>query len=206
MQTSSLQPELLYVDNHLVVFNKPARMLTQPDQTGDVALSQYASDVVAKKFNKPGRAFIGIVHRLDRQVSGVVVLARTSKAASRLSDQIRRRAVDKTYIARVEGTLTGSGEWRDELLFDRTKKECILRFRSLASNEISSLVSIDLVTGRKHQIRRQCAQRGHAIVGDRRYGSSIPYSPGIALHCKAMRVQHPTTREEMTFIAQTPFD
>ncbi len=205
MCNTNYNPTLLYVDNHLIVYNKPARMLTQPDSTGDMALSEYAADFVAKKYNKPGKAFIGIVHRLDRQVSGVVVLARTSKAASRLSDQIRKRTVEKEYSAMVSGAPPQQARWVDQLHYNNSAKECILELSCNNPHRDVSLIHVRLITGRKHQIRQQCAMHGHPIVGDRRYGSSASYSPGIALHCGLMRIQHPTTKEILTFTSQAPF-
>jgi 23S rRNA pseudouridine1911/1915/1917 synthase len=202
------------------VVNKPAGLLVQGDDTGDTDLLTIGKAFLKKKFDKPGNVFLGLVHRLDRPVSGVVALARTSKAASRLSEQFREREPDKRYIALVEGRLTGEGVQEDYLATRRRTTEvvreshpearhAVLRWRSLGTDRVKkgdvSLVEIELVTGRAHQIRAQLAAMKMPILGDLRYGASRAFDGrNLALHSYALTVQHPTLHEEMTFRAGPP--
>lgn len=204
--------DIIYEDNHLLVVNKPAGQLVQGDQTGRSTLLEEAKVWLKEKYNKPGNVFLGLVHRLDRQASGVVVLARTSKAASRLSAEIRSRRPRKTYWAQVGGEVPPDGELVDRLerqefssrvVAAPAGKEARLSYRRLAFTEQVSLVEIALETGRHHQIRVQFAHRGHPILGDRRYGSLQPFcDDAIALHAREMVIQHPTRDEEMSFVAE----
>lgn len=210
--------DVLYLDNHLLVVDKPAGMLSQEDRTGDLDVVTWAKAEIKQRFNKPGNVFVGLVHRLDRPVSGVMVLARTSKAAGRLSDQFRRRVIDKRYLAIVEGTLAGTGEAIDWLLKGPTgtvnrvpantpgAKEARLRWRQLASTARYTLVEVKLMTGRAHQIRVQLAGMGTPIVGDLRYGASGPLGDGhgIALHAVRLTLEHPTRKEPMTWVSAPP--
>ena len=211
-------PDVLYLDNHLLVVDKPAGMLSQADRTGDLDLVTWAKAFLKERFDKPGNVFAGLVHRLDRPVSGVLVLARTSKAAGRLSDQFRRRQPDKRYLAVVEGRLDGGGLATDWLLkgeggtvhrVTRTTegaKEARMRWRALASDRRHTLVAVELLTGRAHQIRVQLAGLGAPVVGDLRYGASGPLGDGrgIALHAASLTVEHPTRREPLTWTAAPP--
>ena len=210
--------EVVTLDNHLLVVSKPAGMLVQGDQTGDADLVTLAKAYLKRRFDKPGNVFVGLVHRLDRPTSGVVCLARTSKAASRLSDQFRRRAVGKRYLAVVDGRLSGAGRREDGLLSDGSSmaavaldapgaKRAALRWRALAHRAGRTLLDIDLETGRKHQIRVQLAALGTPVVGDFRYGDPAePFAGGrgIALHAYALTLEHPTRRGRMTFTAPPP--
>lgn len=203
--------EVLYHDNHLFVVNKPAGVLVQGDQTGRTTLMDEAKAWIKEKYDKPGNVFLGLVHRLDRPASGVVVFARTSKAASRLSDQFRRRNPQKAYWALVGGEVPGSGTWTDHLLREEYNsrvvdpsegREARLGFTRLGCAKGVSHVEVDLQTGRHHQIRVQFAHRGHPILGDTRYGSSRPFEgDAIALHARALTITHPTKKDEMTFTA-----
>lgn len=184
-------------------------------ESGEPTLARQAAEYIQKKFNKPGKAFIGVVSRLDRLVSGVLVLARTSKAASRLSEQIRQHEVGKSYVAIVEGHWPVSNQWHelvDWLAKDESNHRmrvvdsswtgalmARLRVRSLASTGTLSLLQIELITGRKHQIRVQLSAYGTAICGDAKYGSKRKFGPGIALHCREVVIQHPTRKEPLTF-------
>ena len=211
-------PDVLYLDNHLLVVDKPAGTLSQGDRTGDEDLVTWAKAFLKERFDKPGNVFVGLVHRLDRPVSGVLVLARTSKAAGRLSDQFRRRQPDKRYLAVVEGLLRGDGLATDWLVKGDTgtvrrvseatagAKEARLRWRALASDGRRTLVEVELLTGRAHQIRVQLAGLRAPIVGDLRYGASGPLGDGrgIALHAASLTVEHPTLRESMTWTAAPP--
>lgn len=211
---------VLYLDNHLLVVHKPAGLLVQADTTGDPDLLTLGKAFLKAEFDKPGSVFLGLVHRLDRPVSGVVVLARTSKAASRLSDQFRRRAPDKRYLALVEGRLEGEGTREDWLAkIDRRVrivkqghpqgKRAELKWRTLATERRRvievSLVEVELVTGRAHQIRVQLAALGHPILGDLRYGAEREFDGrNLALHSYRLEIEHPTKREPMLFSALPP--
>ena len=203
---------VIYKDNHLLVVNKPCGQLVQGDQTGRPTLLDEGKAWLKEQYGKPGNVFLGLVHRLDRPASGVVVLARTSKAASRLSDEIRSHRAKKTYWARVSGETPRSGIWTDRLLREAYSsrvvdppdgKEALLSFTRQRFDGKSSTVEIDLKTGRHHQIRVQFAHRGHPILGDRRYGSASEYTPdAIALHAREMCIKHPTRDENMLFVAE----
>lgn len=211
---------VLYLDNHLLVVHKPAGLLVQADATGDADLLTLGKALLKERFDKPGNVFLGLVHRLDRPASGVMVLARTSKAASRLSDQFRRRAPDKRYLALVEGRLDGQGTREDYLAkIDRhvrvvkpghpQGKRAELRWRALATERRKegavSLVDVELMTGRAHQIRVQLAALGHPILGDLRYGAAREFDGrNLALHSYRLEIEHPTKGEPMAFSALPP--
>ncbi|WP_161629929.1 RluA family pseudouridine synthase [Desulfogranum mediterraneum] len=198
---------VLYQDNHLLVVNKPRGMLVQGDRTGDRDLLTICKQYIKERYRKPGKVFLGLVHRLDRPVSGVIVLARTSKAAARLSAQIRERRVTKNYLALVAGVVPEQGDWRDRMsrrgpqaVMDPAGKEARLHFQREAAGAQTSLVRITLITGRHHQIRLQFADRGFPLLGDFRYGGSRSFTPGgIALHAASFSCLHPTSKEELTF-------
>jgi 23S rRNA pseudouridine1911/1915/1917 synthase len=196
---------VLHEDNHVLVVHKPAGMPTQAGRPGEPCLLEVARQWVRERYEKPGRVYLGLVHRLDRPVAGVVVLARTSKAASRLSQQLRARTVAKIYRALVSGRPTpdaGTLVHHVELTPDGRpvlhdapgpdRKQAELRYRVLRPGS-PSLLEVELGTGRKHQIRMQLARRGHPIVGDARYGSTVPFTAGaIALYAWRLAFTHPT--------------
>jgi RluA family pseudouridine synthase len=204
--------EILYADNHLLVLNKPAGQLVQGDQTGRVTLLEEARAWLKEQYDKPGNVFLGLVHRLDRTASGVVVLARTSKAAARLCEEIRSRHPRKRYWALVAGEVPLCGRFVDRLerggytsrVVDAPHgKEASLSYNRLYHAGGVSLVEITLETGRHHQIRVQFAHRGFPLLGDRRYGSEHPFAPdAIALHAREMVIRHPTRGEDMSFVAE----
>ncbi len=210
---------VLHVDNHLLVVDKPAGMLAQGDATGDADLVTLAKAYLKERFERPGNVFAGLVHRLDRPVSGVIVLARTSKAAARLSEQFAGRSVEKRYLAVVEGRLEGGGEQVDWLLkgekgtVKRVRegttdaKRAELRWEALAIEGRRTLVGVELLTGRPHQIRVQLAGLGAPIVGDLRYGApaALGNGRGIALHATRLTIEHPTTRDRLTFSSPPPW-
>lgn len=217
--------EILYEDNHCLAVNKPAGLLSQGDQTGDPNLAALAAAYLKERYGKPGKAYIGLVHRLDRPTSGVVVLARTSKAASRLSQQFRTGEVSKVYWAVVEGTPSPpEGRWEDRLEKDRTAnrvrvidpgdgagQESRVDYRLLRRQGAWSLLELRPATGRSHQLRVQLAHRGLPIVGDRKYGSrtALKAADGgrrIALHARAVCFRHPTRAERITIFAPLPAD
>jgi 23S rRNA pseudouridine1911/1915/1917 synthase len=208
---------ILYEDNHCLALDKPAGLLTMGDHTGEPTLVDVARDYLREKFQKPGNVFVGVVHRLDRPVSGVVLFARTSKGASRLSEQFRVHSIEKQYLAVVEGHVTArQGELTDYLVKDRernvvsvatndgTGQECILSFERLECFGRFTLLLIRPKTGRSHQIRVQLASRGWSIVGDRKYGSQVSVKDFIALHALSLTFLHPTTRVSVTVSSPQP--
>jgi 23S rRNA pseudouridine1911/1915/1917 synthase len=209
---------VLFEDNHLLVVEKPVNIPVQEDSSGDIDLLETLKKYLGQKYEKPGKVFLGLVHRLDRPVGGVMVFARTSKAASRLSDEIRRNQVDKTYHVVVLGTAPEQGELVHWLVKDErtnmvtahenevpSSKKAVLRFRRVGVINQLSLLQIDLETGRSHQIRVQCASMGHPVWGDQRYnksGSNVGQQ--IALFASALTFSHPVSREKLTFSLPIP--
>jgi 23S rRNA pseudouridine1911/1915/1917 synthase len=219
-QSTRTNPDIpiIYEDNHLLVIDKPAGVLSQEDHTGDPDVLTLCKRYIKKKYNKPGDVWMGLVHRLDRPVSGVMVLARTSKAASRLSEEIRGNRMDKTYWAMVEGLTPPSKTLIHYLEKDKRSnnvsaykkprgkaKEAKLSFETLKQNANYSLVEIDLFTGRPHQIRVQMAKEGHSLWGDYRYGEEGS-KDGKEMGLRAVRlsIKHPTLDKKMTFEASVP--
>jgi len=206
--------QVLYEDNHLLVVNKPPGQLVQGDHTGRPTLLEEARSWVKEKYAKPGQVFLGLVHRLDRQASGVIILARTSKAAARLSEEFRSHRPRKIYWAQVAGEVPPQGSWTDRLerngftsrsVAAPAGREARLSYRRLNCEAGVSLVEVTLETGRHHQIRVQFADRGFPILGDRRYGSQRMFAgDAIALHARSLTIRHPTLGEEMHFVAPTP--
>lgn len=209
-QSRQLPLKVLYEDNHLIAVFKPHRVPTQGDRGGDLNLLDMTKHYLKERYQKPGNVFLGMVHRLDRPVAGVVIFAKTSKAASRLSESIRLKEVEKTYHALVEGKVEGEAELVHYVKAQETKpveiqkemfpqaKKALLRYRCLKTQAATSLLEISLITGRKHQIRAQLASIGHPIVGDKKYGATLPYTEGaIALLAKSLEFQHPVKEERV---------
>ena len=194
----------IYCDNHILALDKPAGVATQPD------FEEAAKAWIKAKYNKPGAVFLHPIHRLDKPVGGLVLFARTSKALSRLQEQMRERKIEKTYLAWVEGELPQSEGRLVHFLehgsfqayVSAQGKEAILDYKIVEQKSGLSLVEIQLVTGRYHQIRAQFAAVGCPIVGDEKYGSRHPWSNGIALHHVRMRFTHPVTKETIALESQ----
>jgi len=205
--------DVLFVDNHLLAVNKPAGLLTQSAAPGDDNLLDRARAWVKAEYDKPGNVYMGLVHRLDRNVSGVVLFGRTSKAASRLSDAFRRRVTDKVYLALVVGETPGA-RTLEHRLAERDRgvvvapegKPARLGYRRLATGGDHSLLEVTLMTGRKHQIRAQLAADGHPLLGDPRYGQRSPLLARPALHAWRLGLEHPVRREPLLIEASVPVD
>lgn len=211
--------EVLHHDNHLLALAKPAGLPTVPDDSGDPSLLDLARAWVEETYAKPGRAFLGVVHRLDRPVSGVVLFARTSKAASRLTRQFQQGTTRKTYLAVTHGAPSAeAGTLEQWLRKDRARnrvtafpretegaKRAVTDWRVLAREEARTLVELEPKTGRSHQLRVALATLGAPIQGDLRYGPG-PALPdrSIALHARALEVQHPTLGERVGFSCPPP--
>jgi len=213
--------DVIFEDNHLLVLNKPPLIATMGAQTGAPSLLEDAKNYLKQKYNKPGNVYLGVVSRLDAFVSGAIVFARTSKSASRLSDQFRRRKITKQYRAIIpSGVLRNTGVLEDWIYKDdashrmrcsdnadhpaakcgRLTYEVIGRHQ----NGDFDLLNINLETGRKHQIRVQLAHAGSPIVGDRKYESRDPFAKGIALHCFHLALEHPTLKKKIEFTVEPP--
>ncbi|MER3416632.1 MAG: RluA family pseudouridine synthase [Gemmataceae bacterium] len=210
--------DVIYEDNQVIAVYKPAGVATAGGPKVGTPLDQLVRHYIKVKYNKPGNVYLGIVHRLDRPVSGVIVFARTSRAASRLAGQFREGEVVKRYWAIVEGrTQTVAGRWEDWLVKNKHTgamhivtaetpgaQYAAVDYRLLASAEGLSWLELIPHTGRKHQLRLQVAHRGMPIVGDRRYGSRLPFTGGIALHAHALRFLHPTKKTPIELSVPAP--
>ncbi len=210
---------IIYEDNHLIVVNKLCGDLVQPDPSGTSALEDQLKAYIKVRDNKPGDVFLGVVHRIDRPVSGVVLFAKTSKALVRMNEQIRKKEVSKRYWALVEQTpAEESAELVHHISRDTkqnksratksptaTSKEARLKYKVLGASKNYTLVEVELITGRHHQIRAQLSAIGSPIKGDLKYGArrSNP-DGGISLHSRTMSFTHPVTKENCTITAPTP--
>lgn len=210
--------QIVYEDNHLLVVVKPPNMPTQADVSGDPDLHSTMKRYIAEKYQKPGAVYLGLVHRLDRPVGGLVVLARTSKAAERLSEQVRKKTLARQYVAVVRGAARETAEINDWLLKDEKTntvravaantpgaKDAKLVYRRVEESGDLSLVRVKLFTGRSHQIRVQLSHGGCPIWGDARYGTGRP-GEQIALWGAHLGLVHPTQKEQLCFDALPPED
>lgn len=210
---------ILYEDNHLLLVQKPVNIPVQGDQSGDKDLLTYLKEDIKVRYNKPGNVYLGLVHRLDRPVGGAMVFAKTSKAASRLSDQVRRNAMGRTYYAVVQGQpKQASGRLVDYLYKNRQKnivsivpknhksgKKAVLDYTVIASKDGLSLLNVQLQTGRPHQIRVQMAGMGTPIWGDQKYGQQYSkVGQQIALWAQSLTLEHPTKKDDITVEAPLP--
>ena len=201
---------ILYEDNHILVCVKPAGLGSQGDASGDIPLTDTVKKYLKIKYNKPNNVYLGLVHRLDRPVSGIMVLAKTSKAAARLTKQFNDRQIKKYYLAMVNGPANEEAKLKNYLI--RQEKKCLivnegqdgkialLEYRKISNIQNEDLLLINLLTGRHHQIRCQLAFQGLNIVGDTLYGSRINFNKGkIALHACALSFIHPVKKIKMEF-------
>lgn len=200
--------EVLYEDNHVIVCYKPAGILSQADNTGDIDMLTLVKDYLKKRYNKEGNVFVGLVHRLDRMTSGVMVFGKTSKGAMRLSNDIANGNFFKEYLAVCEGNIEDydettlvdyleKDEKNNKSFISKNGKEAILTYRVITNKNNKSLVRVKLKTGRHHQIRVQMSNIGHPLYGDIKYGS--PHKDNLALQAYKLSFYQPVTRELLTF-------
>ena len=207
---------ILYEDNHLIIVNKPKNLLTQPTDIEELSLEGIVKLWIKEKYKKPGNVFLGVIHRLDKPVSGIVVFAKTSKALSRLNLAMRSKQMNKTYTALVEGVIGHDKGTLENYLThddynakitsktDPKAKLARLHYKVLKRDKTNTLLEIDLETGRYHQIRAQLSHIGHPIVGDAKYGSKEIRPRGtIELHHSQMKLIHPITQEVLTITSNT---
>ncbi|MBI9041606.1 RluA family pseudouridine synthase [Lutibacter sp.] len=212
---------ILFEDNHLIIVNKQSGDIVQGDKTGDTPLSEIVKEYIKETYNKPGNVFLGVVHRLDRPTTGLVVFAKTSKALERFNKMLRNKEVNKTYWAvvknlpnKLEETLTGflrknpknnkSTSYSSEI---EGSKKAILHYKVIKSLDNYHLLEVDLETGRHHQIRCQLAAIGSPIKGDLKYGfDRSNKDASIHLHARKIEFIHPVTKENISLVAQTPND
>jgi len=219
-----MQLQVLFEDNHLIAVNKPVGYLVHGDETGDTPLTDFVKDYIAFRYKKPGAVYLGVIHRLDRPASGIVLFARTSKGLTRMNDIFKRRKVEKTYWAitakrpdPLEGELThfiGKDREKNQAkAFSRMSnqakemqaKKARLSYRMVGEIDSRTLLEISLETGRPHQIRAQLSSIGCAIVGDVKYGYPNPDPDGgIHLHARSISFEHPVKKEAVTITADPP--
>lgn len=205
--------EIVYEDNHIVIVNKAPGEIVQGDKTGDEPLSEKVKRYLKEKYNKPGNVFCGVVHRIDRPVAGLVIFARTSKALARLNEMLRKGEIHKSYLALVEGTpATPEGRLENYIVSDGRMnksfvtgpnapdaKRSVLEYSTVAKGERYTLLKVNLITGRKHQIRLQLSNIGHPIKGDLKYGArrSNP-GGGISLQAVHIEFEHPVSHQQIS--------
>ncbi len=210
--------DVLYEDNHLIIVNKKAGDIVQGDKTRDIPLSDIVKQYIKKKYDKPGNVFLGVVHRLDRPTSGAVIFARTSKALSRMNEQLKNKQVKKTYHAIVKGNPPGeaslvhylkknpknnkSSAYKKEI---KGSKKAVLRYKKIGEADRYSLLEVDLETGRHHQIRAQLSAIGFPLKGDLKYGFSRSNpNKGISLHARELGFVHPVSKDKIQVLAPYP--
>lgn len=208
--------KVIYEDNHIIVVEKKPNIPSQGDKTNDIDMLTIVKQYIKEKYNKPGEVYLGLIHRLDRPVGGVMVFAKTSKAASRLSEQVRNKIFKKKYLTIVDGKMEKEKDSLEDYLLknernnlskvvnEKTKnaKQAKLDYEVLTyNNEINlSVLKINLHTGRHHQIRVQLSSRGHSIYGDQKYGIR-GRGKQIALWAYSLTILHPISKEEMSFVS-----
>lgn len=217
----NIESRILYEDNHLLVINKNFGELVQGDKTGDIPLIESIKSFIKVRDKKPGNVYLGLIHRLDRPTSGVLVFAKTSKALSRMNEMFKTREVEKIYWAIVEGKVEQKFERLEHYLRKNQKKnlvtvytkptkdakKAILEYKVLGVLDNYTLLEVDLFTGRSHQIRSQLSFVGHSIKGDLKYKAKRSNRDGsISLHARKISFIHPVTKEKLEIIAQPPKD
>jgi len=213
--------QVLFEDNHIIVINKRVGDIVQGDKTGDKPLSEVVKEFIAAKYNKPGKVFLGVVHRLDRPTSGIVIFARTSKALERLNKMLREKTIQKTYWAVVKNPPVKQQDTLIDYLKKNPKnnkstaytkeikdsKKAILHYKTIHKSDNYTLLEIDLETGRHHQIRCQLASIGSPIKGDLKYGfNRSNKNGGIHLHARKIEFIHPVKKEKIELTAPVPDD
>lgn len=213
------EPEILYEDNHLIAVNKPAGALAQGDKTGDEPLGEWVKAYLKKKYDKPGEVFLGVIHRLDRPVSGVILFARTSKALARMNEQFKTRDIEKIYWAvcenapqvaqgRLQNFLKKNEKLNKSFVTADKQKDslaCELEYKLIKSSERYFMLEVLPHTGRHHQIRVQLSHMGCVIKGDLKYGAKRSNSDGsICLHARTLKFLHPVKGEVVEVTASTP--
>ena len=220
MQDSpNIASQIVFEDNHLLIINKNVGQLVQGDKTGDASLLDFIKDFIKKRDQKPGNVFLGLVHRIDRPTSGLVIYAKTSKALTRLTQMVKNREIKKTYWAVVAKEIIPQSQRLVHYLYKNEKtnkstvfikptenaKEAALNYKILKSLDNFQLLEIDLETGRHHQIRAQLSKIGVPIKGDLKYGSSRSNPDGgIHLHARRLEFIHPVTKENLVIEAKVP--
>lgn len=199
---------IIFEDNHLLVVEKPINIPVQEDSSHDEDLLTILKKYLKEKYNKPGNVYLGLIHRLDRPVGGIMVFAKTSKAASRLSDQMREKKFEKVYNAIVVGNINKEGRLEDYLLkdtknnivkIDKNGKKAILYYKKIKNVDNLSLIEVTLETGRSHQIRVQLSNYGFPLYGDQKYNKDAKEKEQIALFAKKLSFYHPITNEYLSF-------
>ncbi len=213
--------EILHEDNHILIVNKPAGVLSQGDKTGDDSILDFAKKYIKIKYNKPGNVYLGLPHRLDRPSSGILVLARTSKALSRLNKMFNKGDIKKIYWAVVDNSPPKKSDTLTNFLIKNRKKnkskafnkeikgskKAVLKYNLISNSDNYYLLEIELLTGRHHQIRAQLAKIGLHIKGDLKYGAKRSNkNGGIHLHSRKIEFTHPVSKKNISVIANTPDD
>ena len=200
---------VLYEDNHLIVIEKPINVLSQKDETNDFDVNEIVKEYLKNKYNKPGNVYLGLVHRLDRRVGGVLVLAKTSKAASRLSEDIRNNKFEKYYIAKTYGIIDKDGYIKINIKKDEKNKKAIiskdgklstLDYQVINYDSNQTYVYVNLHTGRYNQIRVSFSHIGYPLVNDNKYGTCKPNNDSLGLWCYKIVINHPVTKERIQFV------
>ena len=213
MEDGNQMINVIYEDNHIIVVEKPVNIPVQADDSKDLDFLSMIKKYIKDKYNKPRNVYVGLVHRLDRPVGGIMVFAKTSKAASRLSEQVRLNKIKKVYHAVIEGKPLKEGHLEDYLLKDsktnttkvnKSGKLSILDYKLISTVENLSLVKVFLKTGRSHQIRVQFSSRNLPLYGDQRYNKNAKVGQQIALYATSLSFEHPTTKENLTFELDLP--
>ena len=213
MEDGKAMINIIYEDNHILVVEKPVNVPVQSDISGDIDLQTMLKQYLKEKYNKPGNVYLGLIHRLDRPVGGVMVFAKTSKAAQRLSKQIQNHQFEKKYVAVVMGKAKEEEKLEDYLKkntqtnmvkVDSSGKYASLKYKKLAYKKQMSFVDIQLETGRAHQIRVQFSNRNMPLYGDQRYNPNAIKGKQIALFAYFLSFYHPISKEKVTFSLQIP--